>query len=80
VHGDRLDETDQQVQMSERLSARLHSIDDRLDASRADLDHVRQQIVAQIEGDRRGLGWIVLLGLLGTTLSAVCLGAAFLVL
>jgi tetrahydromethanopterin S-methyltransferase subunit G len=79
---DRLDSIDQQVQVMERFGARFHAIDNRLDATRAQVDHVRQQLSTQIDQRRHDLDRIVLLGLLGITVSTagLCLGTLILVL
>jgi hypothetical protein len=81
--GDRVNELDHQTQsLARRFEARFRSIDGRLDATRTQIDHVRLQLSSQIEHARRDLGRIVLLGLLGTTVSTagLCLGTIVLVI
>jgi hypothetical protein len=66
----------------ERFGARFSSIDNRLDATRTQVDHVQQQLSTRIDQSRNDLGRIVLLGLLGITVSTagLCLGTLILVL
>jgi hypothetical protein len=81
--GDRINETDHQGQaLCRRFEARARSADNRLDATRTQLDHVRLQALSQIDHTRRELGRIVLLGLLGTTVATamLCLGTIILVI
>jgi hypothetical protein len=81
--GDRVKEVEEQTQtLARRFEHRFRSIDNRLDATRTQIDHVRLQLSSQIDTARRGLGRIVLLGLLGTTVSTagLCLGTIVLVI
>jgi hypothetical protein len=81
--GDRVNEVEQQTQsLARRFEARFRSLDNRLDATRTQIDHVRLQLSSQIDHARRDLGRIVLLGLVGTTVSTagLCLGTIVLVI
>ena len=79
--GERLDRIQQELQALERRSeARCKTIERRIEASHTQLDHVRTLLAARIDHARRNLGRIVLLGLLGTTVSTAMLCFATIVL
>jgi DNA anti-recombination protein RmuC len=81
--GERLDSIQQELQALERRSeARCKTIERRIEASHTQLDHVRTLLASRIDHARRDLGRIVLLGLLGTTVSTamVCLATIVLAL
>jgi hypothetical protein len=81
--GERLDRIQQELQALERRSeARCKTIERRIDATNAQTDHVRTLLAVQLDHARRDLGRIVLLGLIGTTVSTalLCLGTIVLVL
>jgi chromosome segregation ATPase len=74
--GDQLGRIDHELQSLERRSdVRCASVDRRIDATRAQVEHVRSLITAQLDETHRGLRRIVLLGLLGTFVctAAMCL-------
>jgi septal ring factor EnvC (AmiA/AmiB activator) len=79
----RVDDLDQRLDaLTRRTEARFRTTDNRLDATRTHIDHVRLQLSSQIDHARRDLGRIVLMGLLGTTVSTagLCLGTIILLL
>lgn len=81
--GERLDSIQQELQALERRSeARCKTIERRIEATQTQTDNVRILLAARIDQARRDLGRIVLLGLLGTTISTalVCLGTIVLAL
>jgi hypothetical protein len=81
--GDRVNEVEHQTQsLARRFESRFRSIDNRLDATRTQIDHVRLQLSSQIDHARRDVGRIVLLALLGGTVSTagLCLGTIVLVI
>jgi hypothetical protein len=81
--GERLDKIHQELQALERRSeARCKTIERRIAATQTQTDHVRTLLASRIDHARRDLGRIVLLGMLGTTIStaAVCLATIVLAL
>jgi hypothetical protein len=81
--GSRVNQAEVQTQsLARRFEARFRSVDNRLDATRTQLDHVRMQLSSQIDHARRDVGRLVLLGLLGSTVSTagLCLGTIVLVI
>ena len=81
--GERLDGIKQELQELERRSeARCKTIERRIETTQTQTDHVRALLAARIDHARRDLGRIVLLGLLGTTVSTalLCLGTILLAL
>jgi hypothetical protein len=79
--GERLDRIQQELQALERRSeARCKTIERRIEAVQTQTDHVRTLLAARIDHARRDLGRIVLLGLVGTTVSTAMVCFATIVL
>lgn len=80
---DRINDILQKLQALDRSSeARCDAIDRRIDATRTNLEHVQAQLSGQIDHAYLDLRRIVILGLLGTTISTamLCLGTIVLAL
>jgi hypothetical protein len=73
--GDRVGEIEQSAEalqgFERRTESRFRSLDKRLDATRTQLDRVRLQLSSQIDHAHSRLRRILVLGLLGVTLTAV---------
>ena len=74
---------DQQTRaFARRAETRFRSIDQRLDATRTNIDHLRLLLEARIDRARANLARVVMLGLVGTTvaIAALCLATIVLLL
>jgi uncharacterized protein involved in exopolysaccharide biosynthesis len=70
----RLDAIEQQLRrLTRSTERRCNSIDARIDAARTLVDQLRSSILTQIDETRRSVGQVVLLCLLGTTVTTAVL-------